>query len=107
MTTSAAFVNTADNKLVDPLNVCVFVNEFAAVVTGILALANVVAPVPPFAIGNVPVTFVVREQYVVDVDPVPPFAIGNVPVMPVDNGNPVQFVNVPDAGVCRIRASAV
>ena len=39
----------------------------------------VVAPVPPLATGRVPVTFAVKEQYVVDVDPVPPLAIGNVP----------------------------
>lgn len=35
---------------------------------------------PPLAIGSVPVTFVVRLQYVVDVDPVPPLAMGSVPV---------------------------
>lgn len=38
---------------------------------------EVVAPVPPLATGNVPVTFVVRFTNVVDVEPVPPFAIGN------------------------------
>jgi len=79
---SAALANTAANVLDDPVNVCVFVNEFAAVVTGILAADNVVCPVPPFAIGN-------------------------VPVIPVDNGNPVQFVNVPEEGVCKTKASAV
>ena len=31
--------------------------------------------------------------------PVPPFAIGSVPVTPVESGNPVQFVSVPDVGV--------
>ena len=31
--------------------------------------------------------------------PVPPFAIGRVPVTPLDNGRPVQFVNVPEVGV--------
>lgn len=30
---------------------------------------------------------------------VPPLATGNVPVTPVVKGNPVAFVNVPDAGV--------
>jgi hypothetical protein len=30
---------------------------------------------------------------------VPPFAIGNVPVTPVVNGRPVAFVNTPDDGV--------
>jgi hypothetical protein len=38
-----------------------------------------VEPVPPFAIGKVPVTLVVSEQYVVEVEPVPPLAIANVP----------------------------
>jgi len=33
------------------------------------------------------------------VKPVPPLAIGNVPVTPVERGNPVAFVNVPEAGV--------
>ena len=33
------------------------------------------------------------------VAPVPPFAIGKVPVTPVVNGKPVAFVNTPDAGV--------
>ena len=31
--------------------------------------------------------------------PVPPLAIGNVPVTPEVNGNPVQLVSVPDEGV--------
>ena len=31
--------------------------------------------------------------------PVPPFAPGNVPVTPLVNGNPVTFVNTPEAGV--------
>ena len=38
---------------------------------------SVVAPVPPFAIGNVPDTLVVKLANVVEVEPVPPFAIGN------------------------------
>jgi hypothetical protein len=50
------------------------VNVLAAVVTAMLAPANVFAPVPPLAIANVPVT-------------------------PVDNGRPVQLVSVPDVGV--------
>mgnify|MGYP007039173002 CR=1 FL=1 len=29
----------------------------------------------------------------------PPFAMGKIPVTPVDSGNPVQFVNVPEVGV--------
>ena len=38
-----------------------------------------VDPVPPLAMGKVPVTLAVNEQYVVEVDPVPPLAIANVP----------------------------
>jgi hypothetical protein len=34
--------------------------------------------------------------------PVPPFKIGNVPVTPVDNGRPVAFVRFTDAGVFKI-----
>ena len=41
---------------------------------------EVVTPVPPFATGSVPVTFVVKLAKVVDVVPVPPLAIGSVPV---------------------------
>ncbi len=33
------------------------------------------------------------------VEPVPPLAIGKVPVTPVVNGKPVALVNTPDAGV--------
>lgn len=33
------------------------------------------------------------------VAPVPPWEIAKVPVIPVVNGNPVAFVNTPDAGV--------
>jgi len=44
------------------------------------AVAAVVAFVPPLAIGNVPVTLVVRFVNVVEVVPVPPLAIGSVPV---------------------------
>ena len=32
-------------------------------------------------------------------DPVPPLAIGKIPVTPAVNGNPVALVNTPDAGV--------
>ena len=31
--------------------------------------------------------------------PVPPLAMGNVPVTPVERGKPVAFVKVPDEGV--------
>ena len=41
------------------------------------------------------------------VAPVPPFAIGKVPVTPVDNGKPVAFVNTPDAGVPKAGAVKV
>ena len=33
------------------------------------------------------------------VAPVPPLATGNVPVTPVVSGKPVQFVSVPEVGV--------
>ena len=46
-TNANTIANTAANVLVDPLNVCVAVYDVAALVTGILAPANVVAPVPP------------------------------------------------------------
>ena len=89
----------------------------------------VVNPVPPFAIGKVPVTPVVKGRPVtfvitpeagvpragvtnvglVDkttlpepvevVTPVPPLATGSVPVTPVVKGKPVVLVNTPDAGV--------
>jgi hypothetical protein len=36
---------------------------------------------------------------VVDVVPVPPLAIGSVPVTPVDKGSPVKLVAVPLEGV--------
>ena len=38
--------------------------------------AAVVEPVPPLAIGRVPVTLVCKFAYVVEVEPVPPEAIG-------------------------------
>ena len=57
-----------------PAKVCTPVNVFATCTTGIFAPAKVLAPVPPLAIGNVPVTPVVR-------------------------GNPVTLVITPDAGV--------
>jgi hypothetical protein len=41
------------------------------------------------------------------VAPVPPFAIGNVPVTPVVNGNPVALVKVPEAGVPKTGAVKV
>jgi hypothetical protein len=40
---------------------------------------SVAAPVPPLLTGNVPVTFVVRLQNVVEFVPVPPLAIGRIP----------------------------
>jgi hypothetical protein len=39
--------------------------------------------------------------------PVPPFAIGNVPVTPVESGSPVAFVKVPDVGVPNIGVTNV
>lgn len=94
-----------------------------------LAPANVVAPVPPLAIGKVPVTPVDNGKPVAFVNvadvgvpktgvtkvglldnttepvpvlvvtPVPPLATGSVPVTPVDNGKPVALVSVADVGV--------
>ena len=88
-----------------------------------------VEPVPPLAMGNVPVTpeesgspvafdRVTEEgvpnagvtnvglldktllpEPVEEVTPVPPLTTGNVPVTPVVKGNPVTFVITPDAGV--------
>ena len=66
-----------------------------------------VKPVPPLAIGNVPVTFVAASTKVVDVVPVPPLAIGSVPVTPVDSGNPVAFVSVALVGVPNIGVTNV
>ena len=39
--------------------------------------------------------------------PVPPFAIGSVPLTPLDNGRPVQLVNVPEVGVPNIGVTRV
>ena len=61
-----------------------------------------VVPVPPLAIGKVPVTFVVRFTNVVDVVPVPPLAIGKVPVTPVVSGRPVALVKITAEGVPRL-----
>ena len=41
------------------------------------------------------------------VAPVPPFAMGSVPVTPVVNGSPVTLVITPDAGVPRATADKV
>ncbi|NBS75391.1 MAG: hypothetical protein EBT78_17630 [Betaproteobacteria bacterium] len=50
---SVALINAEAKEAVAPVNVCLAVNELAAVVTAILAPANVVAPVPPEATANV------------------------------------------------------
>ena len=47
--------------------------------TTLLAVIEV-APVPPLATGNVPLTFAVKLQYVVAAEPVPPLPVANVPV---------------------------
>ena len=39
--------------------------------------------------------------------PVPPFAMGSVPLTPLDSGRPVQFVNVPEVGVPKIGVTKV
>ena len=94
-----------------------------------LLAVSVERPVPPLAIGNVPVTPVVKGNPVAFVNvplvgvpnigvtsvglvdntvlpepvevvtPVPPLATGNVPVTPVDKGKPVKLVAVPPEGV--------
>ena len=46
-----------------------------------------------------PVTLVVKLANVVDVVPVPPLAIGSVPVTPVVKGRPVALVSVTLVGV--------
>jgi hypothetical protein len=72
-----------------------------------IPVAKEVIPVPPFATGSVPVTFVAALTNVVEVDPVPPLAIGKVPVTPVDNGRPVALVRVALVGVPRIGVTSV
>ena len=44
---SVALINAEAKELVDPVNVCLAVNDEAAEVTAMLAPANVEAPVPP------------------------------------------------------------
>ena len=58
----------------EPENVCVAVKVLATLITAILAAAKVVCPVPPLAIGKVPVT-------------------------PVVSGKPVRLVATPLVGV--------
>ena len=45
-----------------------------------------VLPVPPLVVGRTPVTFVVSEQYVVEVEPVPPYVVASA----LANCNPVE-----------------
>jgi len=107
----------------------------ATVVNAVVPLAfkypavNVVAPEPPLATPNVPVTPVDKgrpvafvsvtdvgvpsigvtnvgdvfntllPEPVLVVTPVPPFNTGNMPVTPLVKGKPVAFVNVPELGV--------
>ena len=54
----------------------------------------------PFPISRAPFAGVV-------VSPVPPLAIGKVPVTPVESGKPVAFVKVTDVGVPRIGVTNV
>jgi hypothetical protein len=73
--------------------------------------ATVIAPAPlvidipvpavRVALVNVlPVVLPMRScPFVYVVCPVPPFATARVPVIPVERGNPVQLVNIPDEGV--------
>jgi len=68
----------------------------------LLPIANRVALLVPFPMIKSPVD-VIGDSALKAVEavvcPVPPFAIGNVPVTPVDNGKPVAFVRVADEGV--------
>jgi hypothetical protein len=66
-----------------------------------------VVPVPPLAMGSVPVTLVVKFANCVEVVPVPPFAMGRVPVTPVERGKPVALVSVTDVGVPKIGVTNV
>jgi hypothetical protein len=63
----------------------------------VVALAEV--PEFKFVTGRLPVTLVVKLTKVVEVDPVPPLAIGSVPVTPVVKGKPVALVSVTEDGV--------
>ena len=47
--------------------------------------AVIVKSAATLALGNAPVTLEVRSQYVVEVDPVPPPAIGRVPIAPFNS----------------------
>ena len=71
-----------------------FVKEAASVVTFVLRFAVACAPKAVKASAAV-------------VEPVPPLAIGKVPVTPVVNGKPVAFVNTPEAGVPKAGAVKV
>ena len=55
-----------------------------------------VTPVPPFAIGNVPVTFDAKLTNVVEVDPVPPLAIGKAVPDNVTAKVPLLVIGDPD-----------
>jgi hypothetical protein len=61
--------------------------------------------VPEDGVPNAGVTSVglvestVLPEPVEEVTPVPPLATGKVPVTPVESGNPVRLVAVPDEGV--------
>lgn len=70
--------------------------------TGALAPADVNTwPAVPAAVNAnaVPVPYAEPPAVAVAVELVPPFAIGNVPVTPVVRGRPVALVNVPLLGV--------
>jgi hypothetical protein len=69
------------------------------VVAVVLNTENIVESVTTDVVnvGLVESTLLVEPVDVVT--PVPPLATANVPVTPVVNGNPVQFVSVPELGV--------
>jgi hypothetical protein len=66
----------------------------------VAVVVNVVAKLPD-VVKSFPVEILPPKVIVFPVlsTPVPPLAPGNVPVTPLINGNPVAFVNTPDAGV--------
>ena len=71
----------------------------------VVALADV--PLLRLPTGKLPVTLVAKLTKVVDVVPVPPLAIGSVPVTPVVSGSPVALVNTAADGVPRFGVTNV
>jgi len=75
------------------LEAAIVIEPAALVIVTLEPAVSVVRVKPvPLPISNAPFAGVV-------VRPVPPLAIGNVPVTPVESGSPVAFVRVADVGV--------